>query len=461
MGVDLIYRFLLARPIDDEGRQHYLSRIRDEGATLRQVAAEIASSDEFQRRLRDSTPTDITNDHRARKADTFVDVRELSQSLTVEELARTAEDYYRTTVEFTNRYLAKPFDELQDVPELLGSFAHVLGGLRLARGMTVLDFGAGVCWTTRALTQLGCATVALDVSPTALAIGKQRYELQPVIGELPPPRFLVFDGHRIELPDASVDRIICFDAFHHVPNPGEVIREFARVLRPGGIAGFSEPGPSHSRAARSQYEMKNYVAFENDIVLEDIWAWAQDAGFSHIEVALFNTESNRVPLREFNEIIAGRESHAYARSLRSFLSEHRTFFLIKGEATKDSRHRDGLRAELAIRLAASELSADQRICGTATIQNVGTAHWLPGTVSIGGVNLGVHLRSSDGRPLSVDFARVILEHSTGPGDIRNIPFDIPAPAAGAYLLEFDMVSEGVGWFELNDSPTVTVRLTVV
>jgi hypothetical protein len=35
----------------------------------------------------------------------------------------------------------------------------------------------------------------------------------------------------------------------------------------------------------------------------------------------------------------------------------------------------------------------------------------------------------------------------------------PLPA-GEYTLEFDMVSEGVGWFEANGSATVSVPITV-
>ncbi len=80
---------------------------------------------------------------------------------------------------------------------------------------------------------------------------------------------------------------------------------------------------------------------------------------------------------------------------------------------------------------------------------------------MGGVNLGVHLRSRDGRPLAVDFRRVILEGTTTPGSAQTVAFAFDPPAAGEYLLEFDLVSEGIGWFEMNDSATATVALTVL
>src|SRR5439155_13063404 len=107
-------------------------------------------------------------------------------------------------------------------PQLLINFAVVLQGLQLCPGMTVLEFGAGTCWAARMLTQLGCKVIACDVSPTALRMGRELYARQPPFGDRPAPEFLLFDGERIDLPDASVYRIIVLDAFHHVANPEQV-----------------------------------------------------------------------------------------------------------------------------------------------------------------------------------------------------------------------------------------------
>jgi SAM-dependent methyltransferase len=451
-GLDLLYRFILARPPDEEGREYYLRLINEDGLTLREVAAEIAASDEFQARLHDALPPD----------NTFIDARELNTTFTVEELAQTADDYYRTTLEFSDRYLAKPFADPQDSPDLLGSFAQLVAGLRLAPGLDVLDFGAGACWTTRCLTQFGCAAVALDVSASALELGKQLYARLPPIGDQPAPQFLVFDGRRIDLPDASVDRILCFDAFHHVPNPAQTMLELGRVLRPGGIAGFSEPGPHHSKGSRSQYEMKNYTALERDVVMDDVWTWARAAGFQNLELAIFNNESHRVPLDEFQDALrGGRELNKYADRVRVFLRGHQTFFLTKGGGgSKDSRERTGLKGEITIQLLRTSVRPNEAIEGHATVQNVGSVTWLPGNTPLGGVNLGVHLRTRGGSPLAVDFARVRLIGSTAPGDMQRVSFSLTPPDPGEYLLEFDLVSERVGWFEMNGSATVSVALTV-
>jgi hypothetical protein len=41
-----------------------------------------------------------------------------------------------------------------------------------------------------------------------------------------------------------------------------------------------------------------------------------------------------------------------------------------------------------------------------------------------------------------------------------VEFALAPPEPGDYLLEFDLVSEGVGWFEMNGSATATVALSV-
>jgi SAM-dependent methyltransferase len=44
-----------------------------------------------------------------------------------------------------------------------------------------------------------------------------------------------------QLPDGSVDLVVCFEALEHMPSPECLLREFQRVLRPGGIFVGSVP----------------------------------------------------------------------------------------------------------------------------------------------------------------------------------------------------------------------------
>ncbi|HAT59673.1 MAG TPA: hypothetical protein DCS60_02740 [Opitutae bacterium] len=74
--------------------------------------------------------------------------------------------------------------------------------------------------------------------------------------------FRLFDGHSLQLKAEEIDRIICFHAFHHVPNQEEIVHEFFRVLRNGCTIVFNEPQGIHSmfagsnRSARRQFLLR-------------------------------------------------------------------------------------------------------------------------------------------------------------------------------------------------------------
>ncbi len=73
------------------------------------------------------------------------------------------------------------------------------------------------------------------------------------------------------------------------------------------------------------------------------------------------------------------------------------------------------------------------------------------------VRLGAQLLSSDGRVINRDHARAWLPSDLQAGDVATVAIEVPTPPApGRYALKFDLVSEGIDWFEACGSPT-TVR----
>lgn len=55
------------------------------------------------------------------------------------------------------------------------------------------------------------------------------------------------DAHALPFDDASFDAVVSFQVLEHVRDPGACVREFARVLRPGGAVVLTAPGvwPAH------------------------------------------------------------------------------------------------------------------------------------------------------------------------------------------------------------------------
>jgi SAM-dependent methyltransferase len=204
-----------------------------------------------------------------------------------EEFNRNAETYWRDVKDDPagrRHVLNRPLGNVGEAAHALYRLGLVLAELRPGLGHTVLDFAAGSGWLSAWLNRLGCRTIALDVSPTALELARAAFALDARQRPELQPEFLAYDGRRLPLPDASVDRVVSFDGFHHVPNPEEMLKELARVLRLGGIAVFAEPGEGHAEAEASRLETVKAGVLENELDVATFARWAEAAGFTDVRL---------------------------------------------------------------------------------------------------------------------------------------------------------------------------------
>jgi len=391
-----------------------------------------------------------------------IDVREMIATTSIEDLNRTAETYFASLTDW-NHHLAKPFNNPDETPTLLLDVAMLLQGLRLTAGTRVLEFGAGTGWLSRFLTQLGCRVTLLDVSPTALRIARELYDRHPVIGERPTPVFLPFDGRRIDLPDASVDRIVSFHAFHHAANPDAMLQEFGRVLAPGGIAAFAEPGPRHAERPQSQFEMRTYGVVENNVDVHAIWRQAQTCGFTDLKLVVYHPPPFHVSLEDYEDLLAaGPTLDRWNASTRGVLRHIRNFFLYKGPpAPTDSRSTAGLRC--AIHAELTSPPGSQPLVVDATVKNTGEALWLAPGIEVGAVELGAHLYDEAGTLLAFDFRWEHLVEplrDIQPGEVVTCRMTLPHLAPGRYVVEVDCVSSRVAWFAQLGSQPVRIPVEV-
>jgi hypothetical protein len=78
------------------------------------------------------------------------------------------------------------------------------------------------------------------------------------------------------------------------------------------------------------------------------------------------------------------------------------------------------------------------------------------------VRLGAQLCGGDGTLIDRDYERAWLPRTLEPGADAEIPITVTAPARpGRYALKFDLVSEGIDWFEACGSPTTTKPFVVI
>ncbi len=102
------------------------------------------------------------------------------------------------------------------------------------RGRDVLDFGCGAGQLAFLFASKGIARsiTGVDIDTAALARAQETLTGHPEYS--PVLRFIEGDIAGLPLDDESVDLITAFDCMEHVMEPGAILQDWARVLRPGG-----------------------------------------------------------------------------------------------------------------------------------------------------------------------------------------------------------------------------------
>jgi len=118
---------------------------------------------------------------------------------------------------------------------------RIIGELGLPAGSRGLDVGCGVglyaLWLAEAVGQ-GGRVVAIEPESAKVEAARAL-----VGGEAAGERleFRQGDGTAIPLPDRSADWVWCGDVLHHIVDTEKALREFLRVVRPGGRIIVKEP----------------------------------------------------------------------------------------------------------------------------------------------------------------------------------------------------------------------------
>ncbi|MBC8074445.1 MAG: methyltransferase domain-containing protein [Chloroflexales bacterium] len=113
----------------------------------------------------------------------------------------------------------------------------------LAAGARVLDVATGTGLVALVAGQLvGPAGVVMgiDLSPEMLARAQHKLAASGLRNVM----FQVGDAERLELAEESFDVVLCASSLFFMPNMPAAVREWLRVLAPGGRAGFSSFGPT-------------------------------------------------------------------------------------------------------------------------------------------------------------------------------------------------------------------------
>jgi SAM-dependent methyltransferase len=333
----------------------------------------------------------------------------------------------------------------------------------------VLDFAAGTCWATELLSRLGVRTVSVDLSLEMMRRGRERLAADRRLVWRDQAAFVAARGQSLPFRDECFEGVLCMNALHHVPSYSAVLHELYRVLKPGGRAVFAEPGTAHAVQPLSQFRMCEEGVLEKRVSLPAVRRLAMQAGFSRMRV---------VPLRSTAAYVfdysASPADNAPLRqmwdeTLRAGPTEHARFVLQKGDDPAADTLLPALRlvGQLAARIDPGQMHAVSKeghpFEDMLSITNTGRVTWKARGRRFGGqVTLGVKIYDARGALLTEDLGRTALPRDVAPGEEIRLRVVLPGvlPAAD-YELKYDMVVEGVIWFELEGSPCARCSLRVI
>lgn len=332
----------------------------------------------------------------------------------------------------------------------------------------VLDFAAGTCWASELLSRFGVRTVSVDLSVEMMRRGRARLASDSRLVFRDQASFVVARGQSLPFKDGSFDGVLCMNALHHLPSYAQALREVHRVLKPGGAAVFSEPGTTHSAQPLSIFRMREESVIEKNVSLPLIRRLAMEAGFSRMRV---------VPLRSAETYAfeyAGTAADAkplrtmWDETLQVGPGEHARFVLHKGEGPAADTLLPApqlvgrLRAEMSLEKATPSVRMGSGFSDLLRVRNAGDVIWKARGRRFGGqVTCGLKVLDANGDMVREDLGRTPLPHDLVPGDEVVLEIHVgPGLAVGRYKLRYDMVVEGVTWFEFQGSPCVERTLDV-
>lgn len=360
-------------------------------------------------------------------------------------------------------WMNKPFADAIWTGWTLWRFGQLLTALDLRPGDRVLDFGCGAGWSSIMLARMGMDVIGMDISPSALEIARTTAERNLVGIDCPPPRFECYKGARLDIEDGHVDSVVVFDAFHHLPNPRQVLAEFARVLAPNCRVGMAEPGIGHAEQQIAVAETAHGV-LEQELDIERMYQSGLAAGFKGMEVLVpgLHPHALTLPMRRLRWYMRGLSWLVPANQVRLAILRAPLVLLWNGPHFVSSLHpRDQL---ARIQPAASSVTCrpGETFTLQADVTNTRATVWLKeGRHGRGFVRLGAHLLDGEQRVLNQDYGRGELPHDLPPGTRTGLALALQAPdAPGRYVIRLDMVNEGIGWFAEGQSRTADVTLTV-
>jgi len=200
--------------------------------------------------------------------------------------------------------------------------ARILAEVAPRKDMAILDVGCGPGILAAALAPLAGEVVGLDVTPKMVELARERCRK----AGLDNARFELGQAEALPFADGAFAAVVTRATLHHFPEPHKVLREMARVVRPGGRAVVADVissedaeeaalhnalevlrDPSHTRMLSAPELQREIQAAGLRVVAVSSWDMAR--GFDEW-IRITNAPERAAPLRTVMRALAKAGAHA-------------------------------------------------------------------------------------------------------------------------------------------------------
>lgn len=152
----------------------------------------------------------------------------------------------------------------------------------------VLDVATGPGFLALLFAERATEVIGIDLTPAMLAQAEANRQARQIANV----RFQEGDAESLTFPDASFDIVTCGSAFHHLVDPGRVLAEMARVVRPGGRVALIDIITSEipeQAALHNQLERWRDPSHTRCLALSELVALFEQVGLQDLRAATYVT----------------------------------------------------------------------------------------------------------------------------------------------------------------------------
>jgi len=130
-------------------------------------------------------------------------------------------------------YLGKTESDQNSIREHLDRYAFVFQ--RIPRGTVTLDAACGTGYGTEILAGKASKVFGLEISKHAIEWARTHHQ-KPNI------EYKIVDLNKsLDIPSKSCDVVVSFETLEHIADQKNMLSEFKRILKPGGLLIISSP----------------------------------------------------------------------------------------------------------------------------------------------------------------------------------------------------------------------------